>query len=180
MDNTVYIDLDSFTISSSAPGNIHCDREIAEVIIELNKKGYKTIASCAGHNRSGSISRYFIPESDYDEWIETFGEHPSVVRVEKYDDRHFVCLSKELITTTYVAFTDNYEFDSLPEGFEKSELEDGISLNCRTYYYLDEEEETWQKMKTQKQIDTEIKNARARLLAWAKELKPVKMKGMNI
>ena len=180
MDGTVYIDLDNYRISSSAISNIHCDREIAEVIMELNKKGYKTIASCAGHNRSGSVGRYFIPEKDYDEWIETFGEHPSIVRVEKYDDEHFVCLSKETMTTTYVAFEENYEFESLPEGFKKTELDSGITLNCKTYYYEDDEEETWQKMKTQKQIDSEIKDAQARLLAWAKDLKPVNEKGMKL
>ncbi len=180
MDNTTYISLDTYEKVEGVPGYIHCDKEIADVIIELNKKGYETIASCAGHNRSGSVGRYFIPEKDYDEWIETFGEHPSIVRVEKYDDEHFVCLSKETMTTTYVAFEENYEFESLPEGFEQSELDSGITLNRKIYYYEDEEEETWQKMKTQKQIDSEIKDAQARLLAWAKNLKPVNEKGMKL
>ncbi len=180
MDNTVYINLDNFDISDCLPGNIHCDGEIADIIIELNKKGYKTIASCAGHNRSGSIGRYFIQAKDYDDWVEMFGDHPSLVRVEKYDDTHYVYLSKETITTTYVAFADDYKFENLPDGFKQSKIDNGISLNCRIYYYEDEEEETWQKMKTQKQIDNEINDARARLLAWAKELKPVNEKGMKL
>ena len=179
MDNMIYINLDTHEKTEDVPGYIRCDKEIADVIMELNKKGYKTTASCAGHNKSGSINKYTLPLKDYEEWIKTFGNHKLLVRTEEYDDKSFVCISKETTANIYIAFAHNYDFDEIPDGFEVSNFNDGTNLSCRIYYYEDEKEETWEKMKTQKQIDDEIENARANLLTWAKKIKPVYEKGID-
>ena len=52
-----YIDAKTFDIVEN-PSVFEVDNKIAEAISILNKKGYRTIFSCQGHNRSG----YLLPQ----------------------------------------------------------------------------------------------------------------------
>lgn len=47
------INKNSFEIKDELDEYIYCDYEIRNVIATLNKKGYKTNYSCAGHNELG-------------------------------------------------------------------------------------------------------------------------------
>lgn len=47
------INKNSFEIKNELDEYIYCDYEIRNVIATLNKKGYKTNYSCAGHNELG-------------------------------------------------------------------------------------------------------------------------------
>ena len=46
-----YINLKNYETSFDIDGYIPCDPEIIDAIAILNQKGYKTLYSCAGHNK---------------------------------------------------------------------------------------------------------------------------------
>jgi len=74
MDNLRYIDLKTYEILDNPVGYIPCDKEISDIIALLNKKGYITKSSCAGHNH---IS--------YNNGIEILGESTYIVFDKNYD-----------------------------------------------------------------------------------------------
>lgn len=53
MSLIAFINKNSFEIKNELDEYIYCDYEIRNVIATLNKKGYKTNYSCAGHNELG-------------------------------------------------------------------------------------------------------------------------------
>lgn len=53
MSLIAFINKNSFEIKDELDEYIYCDYEIRNVIATLNKKGYKTNYSCAGHNELG-------------------------------------------------------------------------------------------------------------------------------
>ena len=67
-----YINLETFEITTEEPKIFEVDDEIAEAILLLNKKGYKTLFSCAGHTdempteeEKAIICAYRNNEADY-------------------------------------------------------------------------------------------------------------------
>ena len=48
-----FINKKTFEIKDELEEYIYCDFEISKIISELNKKGFKTLYSCAGHNEIG-------------------------------------------------------------------------------------------------------------------------------
>ena len=79
------------------PGWFQCDDMIAETISLLNTKGYKTEFCCQGH----------ISTSGYDYVNNIF--HPEII-----------------VSTPYITFSERYEFESLPEGWDPVDHEGEI------------------------------------------------------
>lgn len=53
MDYNVLIDKKTYEVYDDYPDAFICDKDIAYSIAQLNKKGYRTISSCAGHCKFG-------------------------------------------------------------------------------------------------------------------------------
>ena len=62
-------ELISYGVSPSEVGDI--DPEIRDVVLDLNRRGYGTVGSCAGHSRK---SHGFISFSDYGDVAELYQE----------------------------------------------------------------------------------------------------------
>ena len=180
MNEIVFVDLETLEKTEDIPTHFYCDSEIADVLINLNKKGYHTTYSCAGHNYSGHVNKDLVPLEEYDEWTKDFGNHPLLLGVEPYDDKSFLYMIKYTLTSIYIVFNQKYEFDSLPKGFKLEEDDDRIIIRKTIFYYNDENEEKWEDCKKQIEIDKEIEEARQDLLDWSLQLKPIKEKGMNL
>ena len=67
---TSIINLDNFEVTNEVDKFIVCDTDIAETIALLNKKGYTTNYSCAGHNQNGLLQRTHKEKiEDYDAFM---------------------------------------------------------------------------------------------------------------
>ena len=116
MDNNSIIDKKTFEVCTHAedhPQVFICDKPIAPVIALLNKKGYKTFASCSGH--------YRIEFHEYlDEDISKLKEYQSdeKIIIKKIKNNTFDYWQEIDGTLLYILFDDKYEFDNLPEDFE--------------------------------------------------------------
>lgn len=106
-----YINKTNFKIVSNIIDRIkddyfECDDNIAISIALLNKKGYKTLYSCAGHPFPGLA--------------EVFNEDPENTN----DESNTIVY---IPSTFYITFEKAYDFPELPLGFEYTENEDGTS-----------------------------------------------------
>ena len=122
-----FINKKTFEIKDELDDYIFCDYEIRKVISKLNKKGYKTTYSCAGHNEVGIFWPLHKEEIEYlDEYMEDAKKDNSLHFVDK-DDKYFYHKDEKVATFTYISFDDNYNFKTIPQGF-KYEL-----LNNKSY-----------------------------------------------
>lgn len=162
---------------------IEIDDEIADSIIELNKKGYNTIASCSGHSNI-EFYPFTAPLSDKEELIKS----GSII----YDESDVLYgISPSISTYCYVKFDRQYDFNTIPYGFEyesandayRAYLEsvekhpeyknDNITFGdaiSRRISFIDENG----KRKPKETVEREIKMANNLLLEWAKGLEIIK------
>ncbi len=118
------------------PDFFEVDELIAIPLQILNRKGYLTGCSCAGHP---SNHVFFIRTND-EAW-------------EPYSDNSFC----EYIS--YITFLKDYDFPTLPEGFEKNKTAKGI----RIFKKYEKDEDAWK-------IQCSICDAMKNLHDWALEL----------
>ena len=116
MDSNSIIDKKTFEVCTHAedhPNVFVCDKPIASVIALLNKKGYKTFASCSGHYRI-EFYEYF------DEDISNLEEYQKDERIiiKKIKDKTFDYWQEVDKTLLYILFDDKYEFINLPSEFK--------------------------------------------------------------
>ena len=157
MDNTRYINTKTWEISNSPEGFIPADKGIVKTICILNKKGYITFASCEGHSNI-----QFDDEVNVDiKYLDEFKNDPRVIIKEIRDDS-FDYWGEIYGNSIYVAFHHEYEFESIPEGFE---LEDGHCLRHMLKYYDDK-----LKRRSTHSINEEIKKYNKILYEWANRL----------
>lgn len=184
MDNLVFINTDTWEIVDEPEALIHVDKDIAEAIAILNKKGYKTKSSCSGH-ADRSLRQYF----DKKENLKKYHNVTQEEYIKEYDKVVFFALQKE--TDTYIMFDKIYNFDKLPKGFkyEARKIVDNISYDengkkvaellgekiddcesctIRKYTNLISKDG---KMYNYRVIDNKLKKTNKELLEWAKELK---------
>jgi hypothetical protein len=174
--NNKYICTDNYNIIEN-PNFFDVDEQIAETISILNKKGYRTVYSCAGHNdHSCYKATAFI------DLLEKAKEDPNY-HVGEIREKDFDYYRDNEISSTYIKFDNHYDFDYLPEGFDYEtvnefkerisniELVDGDKGIIygdtieRTIFYMDNNER-----KSDEIIDKEIADANRILLEWAKKL----------
>lgn len=151
-----------------------CDKPIAPVIALLNKKGYKTFASCSGHYRI-EFYEYF------DEDISKLKEYQNDERIiiKKIKDCTFDYWQEVDKTHIYILFDNNYEFDNLPEGF-KLTANNGLDyprtcIECEISYY-DENNQHRKMNSVLKEIDDKCEKLRQ----WANNLDYIECDTRNL
>ena len=125
MDNNSIIDKKTFEVCTHAedhPNVFVCDKPIAPVISILNKKGYKTFASCSGHYRIEFFEHF-------DEDIDKLEEYQNDERIiiKKIKDKTFDYWEEVDKTLLYILFDDKYKFKDLPQEFK-------LTINNGKYY----------------------------------------------
>lgn len=170
MDKNSIIDKTTFEVCTHVedhPDVFICDKLIATVISILNKKGYKTFASCSGHYR---IEFYEYFDEDINK-LEEYQKDERII-IKKVKDNSFDYWKEIDKTLLYILFTDKYKFENLPSEFKLS-IDNGLDyprtyIECEISYYDDNNEH-------RKMIDVlkEI-NSKCKLLKeWAEKL-PIK------
>lgn len=127
MDNTKYINVNTWEIEDEPKGFIPVDKGIANTIAMLNRKGYITKASCGGHHK---ISYIDIDDVDI-AYLDEFKDDPRAIIREIRDDA-FDYWAEIYGTSIYILFADSYNFSNLPEGFK---LEEDNCLRHNIEYY---------------------------------------------
>lgn len=169
---TKYIDSKTFEIIDNL-NFFDVDDEIAEAIVILNKKGYRTIYSCAGHNKSGCLMKtQEEPIEFYEEWIQKYGDDITTNFIGK-DNKYFYHKDEEIATYTYVSFDKKYDFEVLPDGFEIDDSGILFSIGKFCYYYNNNDTKFDFNRKSDFEIDNELKKTQNNLLDWSKKLKSI-------
>ena len=154
MASSSIIDKETFEVCTHAedhPQVFICDKPIAPVIALLNKKGYKTFASCSGHYRI--------------EFHEYLGEDISKLKEYQNDERIIIKKIKDNTfdywqevdrTLLYILFDTKYEFDNIPEDF-KLTINNGKNyprtcIECEINFY-DEKKQHRKMASVLKEID---------------------------
>lgn len=163
-DNNRYINSETYDICDFPVGYIPCDSEIAYVIAELSKKGYKTLFSCAGHNKisySETTNEWSIDK------IDEIKNNP-FFKIIKITNDHVYTKTEDTVTDTYITFDKEYHFDSIPEGFELeySNVLKKQSLR-RWIYFYDENSEF---RRDDQEIDKELHEGWDSLRNWVDSL----------
>ena len=162
---------------------IEVDDYIADAILEFNKKGYITYASCSGHS-----DIEFYTQCDPKEKKEKLVESGLIVFEE--DDEMVYTLFPSISTYCYVKFNKGYNFVVVPNGFEYETANqaynsyiEGIKVHpeskndsivfgdmiTRRIDFMDENG----KRRPKEIIEKEIIEVNNELLKWVKQLKPV-------
>ncbi len=133
MDHNSIIDRDTFEVTIHAedhPKVFVCDKLIAQVIALLNKKGYKTVASCSGHYRI-EFYEYLDEDIKYlDEYM-----HDDKIIIKKIKEKTFDYFQEIDRTHMYILFDRDYHFPTLPDDFTIIKSADRIMLDYTIYYY---------------------------------------------
>ena len=108
MDNTKYIDTDTWEICDNPKNYIPVDRGIAKTICVLNKKGYITKSSCEGHHNIRFVD---VDEVDIT-YLDEFKNDPRAIIKETRDDS-FDYWTEVCGTSIYVVFKDKYELSGI-------------------------------------------------------------------
>lgn len=155
MDNTRYINKDTWEVCDKPLGFIPVDKGIAKTIVLLNQKGYITTSSCEGHH-----DIRFVNNDEVDiAYLEEFkGDARAIIK--RVSKETFDYWAEILGTSIYVVFAENYEWDSIPEGF----VSDGDTLRHSIDYYVDK------KRREISSINEEIKKYNKILYEWADKL----------
>ena len=109
--NNKYISTDNFEVIEN-PNFFEVDEGIAEAVSILNKKGYRTLYSCAGHNYK---TCYKATAS-----IDMLEESKKIfnIYIGKINKDTFDYYSDAQRTNTYIKFARHYDFPFLPDGFK--------------------------------------------------------------
>ena len=167
MSLIAFINKDNFEIKDELEDYIYCDYEIKNVIANLNKKGYITNYSCAGHNEVGM----FWPTHKEDicnleEYLQD-AKTDNALHFIKKDEKYFYHKDEKIATYIYISFTDKYEFKSYPKGFIY-EIYEGKSYISKTIdFYKDVKHLN---RKNDNDIYKELDDAHSALEKWANEL----------
>lgn len=163
MDHNSIIDRNNFEVCKDAEDHkdvFICDKAIANVIAILNKKGYKTIASCSGHYK---IEYYEYLKEDISNLEEYKNNNRIIIKeVRENDFDYWKEIDKTLM---YILFDKIYEFNNLPEGFTIDNSRDKTCIEYVINFY-DENN----KHRTIKDVTREIENKSKELEEWVKLL----------
>lgn len=162
-----FINKNTFEIKDELNEYIYCDYEIRNVIATLNKKGYKTDFSCAGHNDAGIL--WPLHKED----INKLEEYLSEAQNDK--SLHFVGKNKEYFyhkdektaTYPYILFHYDYNFQKHPSNFKYELIENKSYLSKKIDFYKDENHTI---RKTDEEIYAELEQTHKDLEKWTNEL----------
>ena len=163
MDHNSIIDRNTFEVTLHAEDHkdvFICDKEIANALALLNKKGYKTIASCSGHYK---IEFYEYLKEDISKLEEYKNNNRMIIKeIREKDFDYWQEVDK---TIMYILFDKKYNFNNLPKGFE---LDNTREKTCVEYIinFYDENN----KHRTIKDVTREIESKSKELKEWVKLL----------
>ncbi len=153
--------MSTFEVVDLPSGYIPCDKEIADVIAILNKKGYETKASCAGHNNC----IYATEEIEADiQKLDKIKNNPGY-RICRIENNKIYYKGEIVGGCSYIWFCKRYEFNNIPQGFKYDD--DGNLFKLLNYYKDDE----CFKRKSNKELEDELKSNWNSLREWALNLK---------
>ena len=149
MDNHSIIDKKTFDVckhEEDHPNVFICDKPIATSVAELNKKGYKTIASCSGHYRI-EFYEYFDEDKTR---LEEFKSNKRII-IRKIKENSFDYWEEVDFTNIYILFDQKYIFKTLPDNFNYDNFENKTCIRSVINFYNANEER-----KTKDEIAKEI------------------------
>ena len=153
-----YIDLKKLEYNDDI---IEVDSEIADTILELNKKGYITKACCSGHSKI----EFYPYEKELDKKEELLKSGNLI-----YDESDkLYCVLPSITTTIYILFSKKYNFDKIPNGFTYNIENQTISKTINLY---DFSKNTY--IRPNDGIISDLKKSNEELLNWAKKLPNIK------
>lgn len=163
MDHNSIIDRNTFEVTLHAEDHkdvFICDKEIANALALLNKKGYKTIASCSGHYK---IEFYEYLKEDISK-LEEYKNNNRII-IKEIRENDFDYWQEVDKTIMYILFDKKYNFNNLPKGFE---LDNTREKTCVEYIinFYDENN----KHRTIKDVTREIESKSKELEEWVKQL----------
>lgn len=163
MDHNSIIDRNTFEVTLHAEDHkdvFICDKEIANAVALLNKKGYKTIASCSGHYK---IEFYEYLKEDISK-LEEYKNNNRII-IKEIRENDFDYWQEVDKTIMYILFDKKYNFNNLPKGFE---LDNTREKTCVEYIinFYDENN----KHRTIKDVTREIESKSKELEEWVKLL----------
>ena len=162
-----FINKKTFEIKDELEEYIYCDFEISKIISELNKKGFKTLYSCAGHNEIGLMwPTHKLPISEYESYKERSKIDKSLHLVKK-EKEYFYHKDEKTSTWIYISFSKNYNFHSIPLGFEYQLVNGNSYISKKIDFYFDDAHTI---RKSDSQIDEELFLSRCELEKWVKTL----------
>ena len=173
MSFIAFINKKNFEVYDELDEYIYCDYEIRNIISTLNKKGYKTRYSCAGHNDVGMMWPLHKENIEKLEEYLNEAERDKTLHFIKRDEQHFYHKDEKTSTYPYISFCDNYKFKSHPNDFTY-ELIDGKSyLSKKIDFYKDNNHTT---RKTDTEIYNELAQTHKDLEKWSNELPTINSK----
>ena len=135
MSLIAFIDKKTFEVKEELEEYIYCDYEMRNLIAYLNKKGYKTSYSCAGHNEVGLLWPLHKKNiSNLEKYLKESKTDKTLHFIKK-DSNYFYHKDEKVATYTYISFIDDYKFKVYPIDFTY-ELIDGKSyLSKKINFY---------------------------------------------
>ena len=166
MDSSSIIDRHTYEVykhEEDCPFGFICDKEIADVVALLNKKGYKTFASCSGHYRNTFYEWFDEDIKNLDEYKNDKMNIITEVRDDSFD--YISIVDKTLI---YILFNGTYDLGVLPEGFIDNNTDGRSCIECSISYYDKD------KRKKRNVVEKEIELQCNKLKEWVDSLPELK------
>lgn len=163
MDHNSIVDKDTFEVcthSEDHPDVFICDKQIANAVATLNKKGYKTFASCSGHYKV-EFYEYFNEDLSHLEKL----KKDSHIIIKNIKDDGFDFWSEVTKTGIYILFDKEYDFNDLPEDFVLEIFSGKTRIEHQIYYYDKDN-----KKRNRQDVEYEIKKYCEILEKWANDL----------
>lgn len=167
MSLIAFINKNTFEVKDELNEYIYCDYEIRNIIALLNKKGYKTNYSCAGHNEVGLFWPTHKEELDkLDDYLKK-AENDNALHFIKKDGRYFYHKDEKIATYAYISFDEDYKFKKIPNNFTNEIFNGSSYLSKKIEFYKDENHTI---RKTDKEIYSELEEMHKDLEKWVEEL----------
>lgn len=167
MSFIAFINKNTYEVKDELEDYIYCDYEIKNVIATLNKKGYKTSYSCAGHNEVGLFWPLFKDDLDrIDEYLKE-AETDKALHFVSMDDEYFYHKDEKVGTYIYILFDSNYNFENYPDGFDYEVFDNKSYLSKRVEFYNDESHTI---RRTDDEINNDLNETHKILEDWVKSL----------